>query len=808
MALTSISIAKSGLKTSLIEALYNEILTNSNSYYYFLGRTLPYNEGDTVETPDVTAAYEAKTRDDIIFMKKVTSADVSYIIPRYDWVSGNVYDMYDDAINATNPSDSGAVSLETSNFYAMTPDFHIYKCINNNNGGASTVQPYGTSYKLLTLSDGYTWKYMYTVPISSQNKFMSLYDIPVTTAIKNQYYSRGSITSATVNAYGTGYSVGDTLVVTGNGYLESSPIKVSSIAINTPGSGYDSPPTITFADAYTNKPFTLNTPYILGQYVKYGNNIYLVVSAGTSSTTVYPTHTSSDPVYNGSLSLQYVSTTLTGTTTVSSGEVTGVVLSGIIGFINITNPGYGYSGNPGILVSGDGSSAEVSAVITNTRIINTTITNRGTGYTNATVVFDEPVTANHAWSSGGTVAVNDVIKYVDTSGNTNYYQVTTGTTLGTSPPTHTSGSATNGTTTLLFIAARATGTVDVYYGYGYLAAPLATIDPPGSGVQAKATVNSDNTSAKLTPVIENGQIVSVIATEPGIGYTAADIAVVSATGSGAQIVANIALGDLNTNQANVELLATPGTVDSVKVTNGGAGYSYANVTINGDGSGATATATVLNGTVHSISITGNGTGYTKATIVITGDGTNATARAIVSPPNGHGSNAVTELFAKDISFFSSISTEKNQGFSVLNDYRQLGIIKNPQKFTSTVKLESTTASTCYSVSVDSVGITSIPNDSKITDGVGQTGNVYEVVAANVGTNTSSLLLQSIDNKPLTLNQNLYFVDSGNVERTLLVTNFTNPDANKYSGNLLFIDNRNAFLPNPEQTVSIKTAIRF
>jgi hypothetical protein len=43
---------------------------------------------------------------------------------------------------------------------------------------------------------------------------------------------------------------------------------------------------------------------------------------------------------------------------------------------------------------------------------------------------------------------------------------------------------------------------------------------------------------------------------------------------------------------------------------------------------------------------------------------------------------------------------------------------------------------------------------------------------------------------------------------MTVTSVTAPGVNKYSGNLMFIDNRNAFLPSSEETVSIKTAIRF
>ena len=102
-----------------------------------------------------------------------------------------------------------------------------------------------------------------------------------------------------------------------------------------------------------------------------------------------------------------------------------------------------------------------------------------------------------------------------------------------------------------------------------------------------------------------------------------------------------------------------------------------------------------------------------------------------------------------------------------------------------------------------MGVSEIPNDSLITDEVGGlTGNKYRVIAAVVGTNTSELLLQSIDNEPLAVSMNLYFGS-----KTLTVTNFTDPGVNKYSGNLLFIDNRNAFLPSAQQTISIKTAIR-
>lgn len=869
MTTTSIAIAKSGLKTSLIEALYNEILTNSNSYYYFLGKTLPFGEEDALQSPSITPIYESAVRNDIIFMKKITSADISYVVPRYDWVANTVFDMYDDAIDSTNPSSTGATSLETSKFYCMNSDYHVYKCLNNNGGAQSTVEPYGTSYKLLKLSDGYTWKYMYTVPISSRNKFMTDVDIPVTTAIKNQYYSRGSITSAIITAYGNGYAVGDSLGVFGNGYLENNPLKINSVAIDNEGAGYVTAPEITFADAYDNVAFELDTEYISGRYLKHGNNIYEVISAGTTDAAVYPTHTTADPVYNGTAALKYVATTPTGTTEITAGAISQINLSGIVGYINITNPGYGYTSVPIVTISGTHTVlAEGSAIIANTRVIGVEITNRGTDYETATVAFDAPMTQDAMWSSAGIVSVNDIIKTTDN----NYYKVVSGTdgvdigtdlNLGTSKPIHTGGTATNGEVVLEFVGAQAVGTVEIYFGYGYGTPPTITVDMPpitedaewasgatvalgdilktannnyyevtnidegttlGTAAPTHTTgteVNGDveldfigadavlacitsTTSAKLVPVIENGQIVSVISSEPGVGYTTASIVVSSDTGSGAVITPNISFGDINTNQANIELLATPGTVDAIVVTDGGTGYSFATITIDGDGTGATAEAVIIDGVITKINMLTHGTGYTKTTVTISGNGDGAVARAIVSPANGHGSNAVTELFATDITLFSSISSEKNQGFTVANDYRQLGIIKNPQNFAVATRFNTNTGSTCFLVAVNSPTVTILPNDSLIVD---DDDHQYRIVASSVGLNTSTILLQSLDNEPLTINKNLYYTDPSNTVKTLTVTNFTDPEVNKYSGNLLFIDNRNAFIPSAEQTISIKTAIR-
>lgn len=114
----------------------------------------------------------------------------------------------------------------------------------------------------------------------------------------------------------------------------------------------------------------------------------------------------------------------------------------------------------------------------------------------STISIGEPFTASN-WVSGATVSVGSKIKY--TNGNvTNYYTVDSGTTLGTTGPTHSTGSATNGGTVLSYIGTRATA----------------------------------------NPVIVNGAIVQAQMTNAGFGYeTAPTVQVESSFGSGAKVLA-------------------------------------------------------------------------------------------------------------------------------------------------------------------------------------------------------------------------------------------------------------------------------
>jgi hypothetical protein len=80
------------------------------------------------------------------------------LYPGKNWVSGTTFDVYDDTLSLYDLPSSGVVG---NSFYALVDESKIYKVIDNNNGGASTVKPEFTGTDVtLVGDDGYKWKFL------------------------------------------------------------------------------------------------------------------------------------------------------------------------------------------------------------------------------------------------------------------------------------------------------------------------------------------------------------------------------------------------------------------------------------------------------------------------------------------------------------------------------------------------------------------------------------------------------------------------------------------------------------------------
>ena len=158
---------------------FKEDVKNSN-VYVGIGKADAWSTS-TADTTDTTPTVPSDHLDDqaaaryqMIGMQKLTAADVSHVVKRHNWTTGTVYEPYD----------SNVADLYDKNpcFYVLTNEFKVYKCIDNNDGAQSTVQPiHTTPTPTGSATDGYVWKYMYTITTADSEKFLTTAFMPVKT---------------------------------------------------------------------------------------------------------------------------------------------------------------------------------------------------------------------------------------------------------------------------------------------------------------------------------------------------------------------------------------------------------------------------------------------------------------------------------------------------------------------------------------------------------------------------------------------------------------------------------------------------
>jgi len=237
--------------------------------YLGIGRPQSWDNDNSPDTPLDTVAQEYYVWDDMLALKRVNSTDVSMATIRRNWVSGKYYDMYrhdydgtTTGVNIDTGSATTPASLYDSNFFVITDDYNVYKCLNNTLNGAlqpSTYKPTGTSTSVITQPDGYVWKYMYTVAPADVLKFVSTDFIPVKSlgsdpGQNDSYYTQylvednasdGSIDWISMDQFGAGYTATPTVEIIGDGVgatavatLDGVTNSITGVVITNPGSGY------------------------------------------------------------------------------------------------------------------------------------------------------------------------------------------------------------------------------------------------------------------------------------------------------------------------------------------------------------------------------------------------------------------------------------------------------------------------------------------------------------------------------------------------------------------------------------------
>ena len=239
--------------------------TAATTYYLFIGRAHSWatdadvqgnsiNEGTDASPPtpndDITS--EFYNYDDMLGAKLITSSDVSHCIPRRNWTTGTTYDMYEHNISSSNAANSGATNLFDSTFVVMNSSYAVYKVIENDGATASTVEPTSTSNSIFETSDGYRWKYMYSLTSAETLNFMSTDFIHVSTdSTVSAAAVDGALDTALIVAGGSNYTVSgggtsgtiSAIPIRGDGSSGVASVTVASgaitaVSITTAGTGY------------------------------------------------------------------------------------------------------------------------------------------------------------------------------------------------------------------------------------------------------------------------------------------------------------------------------------------------------------------------------------------------------------------------------------------------------------------------------------------------------------------------------------------------------------------------------------------
>ena len=220
-------------------------IRNANDYFNFaIGRTTAWADDTSPESPVDSDTYISQFRRSMMFTQRIDSADICMLSKRINWTSGTIYDEYDDAYSSTNQAHSGATSLADANFYVMTDEYKVYKCISNNSNAQSTDKPTSTGTSVFELGDKYNWKFMFQISASDQNKFLDADYIPVRKLTGNPTHDvNGEVDSVSVTAGGSGYTSVPTVVLSGDGTGAAATATLTSdavtgVTVTASGSGY------------------------------------------------------------------------------------------------------------------------------------------------------------------------------------------------------------------------------------------------------------------------------------------------------------------------------------------------------------------------------------------------------------------------------------------------------------------------------------------------------------------------------------------------------------------------------------------
>lgn len=212
--------------------------------YLSIGRNTQWSASDVAPAPTDTSNTFYDLWNNMIGMVKITAADINLVIPRVDWVTGTNYTAYNQDLQLFSKADANNITYDLK-FYVRNNQDQVFKCLSNNSSVVSTVMPEISidgqlpENAYIETSDGYKWKYMYTIPAGLKEKFFTSQFMPIVseTIVTNSAVD-GRIDIINITANGAGYNANSNsnslsiLSVSGDGSNANITVKVTTTAAN------------------------------------------------------------------------------------------------------------------------------------------------------------------------------------------------------------------------------------------------------------------------------------------------------------------------------------------------------------------------------------------------------------------------------------------------------------------------------------------------------------------------------------------------------------------------------------------------
>lgn len=657
--------------------------SNNDVFYVFTARPSPWVDENSPPAVDKSVfSYDNDIFKHIIFGKKVNANDTISMIPRINWTANTIYGRYDPT-KITDTSDR--------RYYVLTTDKKVFKCIDNNKNSPSLIEPFLDSRKTFSTSDGYSWRYLYSITDADFDKFATNRFIPVTpNTVITAAAVPGTIDHIEVQNSGAGYysyNSGNTIAVIDNTNFVIGPLASANSGFYVNNAIFFKGDLISAVSKVVDyngstKMITVDPPI----------NLRVELTLANSGAGTFTSNLTARQEYFEVLLSNTTGTSLTPDLVITQRSSAGANLNYIVintfdggarihrsdstAAISLTDPWRSASGET--VLSGVATSALGSNVVT------------GSGGT----LFSTNLT------SGDFIRIGSEVRQIATVSGAS--SLTTTQTWSTSYSSNTYIKPSRAGFFQSATQKNAEGvinSVDVTAATIYLSSITGNYEPGeviyqanSSGTIATGLVIDSNTSSIYIGNVSGSFTYTsnlyVIGVQSGaLGIPRANNGVVSsprlliANSIGVWYSANIsAVTTSNAEIANAKIAAVssfPGT---------GTPYIISpRVVIEGDGDGAFAYSVINTASysIDSIIVVNTGIGYTYANTYLESNsvyGVGGALTSIISPVRGIGANVQNELNSKHtgISVQFQNSSSESYYFSTNGTFRQIGLIRNPE----------------------------------------------------------------------------------------------------------------------------------